>query len=243
MEIYPAIDLMQGRCVRLTGGDFDAPTFYDEDPFAVARACQTAGARWLHVVDLNGARDPANRQCRTIAALAAETSLKIQTGGGVRTADDVRELLSLGASRVIIGSLSVTDPELTKTILGKFGMEKIVLALDVRGDFENGFFVSTAGWQATSADRVETLLKKYAGLVKYILCTDISRDGKMSGPNPALYKFLCGEAPDMQFQASGGVAQLSDLDDLKASGAMATVVGKALYEKKFTLDEALKRVA
>jgi phosphoribosylformimino-5-aminoimidazole carboxamide ribotide isomerase len=243
MEIYPAIDLMHGKCVRLTGGDFDAPTFYEEDPFSVARNWQAAGAQWLHVVDLDGARDPKNRQFRTIAALAAETSLKIQTGGGVRTADDVREMLSLGASRVIIGSLSVTNPELTKTILTKFGPEKIVLALDARGDFEKGFFVSTAGWKDTSNMKIEVLLELYKGLVKHILCTDISKDGMLQGPNATLYHHLCKEAPDLKIQASGGVAQLSDLDDLKASGASAAIVGKALYEKKFTLDAALKKVA
>jgi phosphoribosylformimino-5-aminoimidazole carboxamide ribotide isomerase len=243
MDIYPAIDLMHGRCVRLTGGDFDAPTFYDDDPFTMARTFQDAGVEWLHVVDLDGARNPKNRQFRTIAALAAETSLKIQTGGGVRTGHDVNELISLGASRIIIGSLCVSDPELTKTLLKKFGEEKIVLALDVRGDFEKGFFVATGGWIDDSGEKVETLLERYEGLVRHVLCTDISRDGKLEGPNSKLYKYLHERTPSIRFQASGGVAQLSDLGDLKDSGASAAIIGKALYEKKFSINDALRTVA
>jgi phosphoribosylformimino-5-aminoimidazole carboxamide ribotide isomerase len=243
MKIYPAIDLMNGFCVRLNEGDFNARTNYSADPEEVAQAYKASGAEWLHLIDLDGARDPLKRQKSLITSLARNAGLKIQTGGGIRSKFDVEELLALGASRVIIGSLCVTAPQEAMTILKKHGPEKIVLAFDVRGDFENGFFVATTGWKETSSVRVEDLLKKYAGAAKHIICTDISRDGTLTGPNAALYKRLAELAPDMQFQASGGVAQLSDIDDLKNSSAAGVIIGKALYEKKFTLDEALKRAA
>jgi phosphoribosylformimino-5-aminoimidazole carboxamide ribotide isomerase len=243
MEIYPAIDLMQGQCVRLSGGDFDARTNYAEPPAAVAQGYAAAGAKWLHVVDLDGARDPKARQKSVIAAIAKASSLKMQTGGGVRSAEDVRELLALGASRVIVGSLCVKDPAAVKAMLKEHGAEKIVLALDVRGDFDKGFFVTTAGWKDTSAVAIEDMLAQYRGLARHILCTDISKDGKLAGPNTELYRRLAAAAPDMKIQASGGVSALADLDGLKASGAAGVVIGKALYEKKFTLVEALGKAA
>ncbi len=178
-----------------------------------------------------------------IAALVEKSALQVQTGGGIRAASDVDELLELGVARVIIGSLCVRDSKAVMAILDKQDPEKIVLALDVRGDFEKGFFVATAGWQDTSTAKVDDVINQYRHLARHILCTDISKDGKLQGPNTALYKYLCKLTPDMQFQASGGVSQLGDLDDLKASGAAGAIIGKALYENKFTLDEALRKVA
>jgi phosphoribosylformimino-5-aminoimidazole carboxamide ribotide isomerase len=243
MEIYPAIDLMDGRCVRLSEGDYKSRTDYNVAPLDMAASYKAAGARWLHVVDLDGAKDPAKRQKKMIAALAEKSALKIQTGGGVRSAADVDELLELGAKRVIIGSLCIKDPAMVMAILDKHGPEKIVLALDVRGDFEKGFFVATAGWQDVSSSKIDDVINRYKGKARHILCTDISKDGKLKGPNVALYKYLCEKHPDMQFQASGGVSTLADLDELKASGATGAIIGKALYENKFTLDEALRKVA
>jgi len=243
MEIYPAIDQMNGRCVRLSEGDYKARTDYDVAPLAMAASYKASGARWLHVVDLDGAKNPAQRQKTAITALVEESTLLVQTGGGVRAPADVDDLLALGASRVIVGSLCVNEPKTVMAILDKHGPEKIVLALDVRGDFDGGFFVTSSGWQDTSASRIEDIIRLYQGRARHILCTDISKDGKLKGPNVALYKFLCEQTPDMRFQASGGVTQLSDLDALKASGAAGAVIGKALYEKRFTLDEALRKVA
>jgi phosphoribosylformimino-5-aminoimidazole carboxamide ribotide isomerase len=243
MEIYPAIDLMDGKCVRLNEGDYNARTDYNIEPLAVATLYKAAGARWLHLVDLDGAKDPAARQKATIAALVEKSALLIQTGGGVRSATDADELLALGVARVIIGSLCVKEPETVMAILDKHGPEKIVLALDVRGDFDKGFFVATAGWQNTSTTKIEDILRHYHGRANHILCTDISKDGKLKGPNVALYKHLCEQYADMQFMASGGVATLADLADLKSSGAAGAIIGKALYEKRFTLQEALRKVA
>jgi phosphoribosylformimino-5-aminoimidazole carboxamide ribotide isomerase len=243
MEIYPAIDLINGRCVRLSEGDYNAQTNYDIDPLVMAASYKQAGARWLHLVDLDGAKDPAARQKKLIAALVEKSGLKVQTGGGVRSAVDVKELLELGVARIIIGSLCVRDVKAVMSIFEDPGPEKIVLALDVRGDFEKGFFVATAGWQDTSTSKVDEVIRQYRGTAKHILCTDISKDGKLKGPNVQLYKYLCTQYPEMQFQASGGVSQLDDLNELKAGGAAGAIIGKALYEKKFTLDEALRKVA
>jgi phosphoribosylformimino-5-aminoimidazole carboxamide ribotide isomerase len=229
--------------VRLSEGDYNARTDYNVDPLDVAASYKAAGARWLHTVDLDGAKDPAKRQKKLIAALAEKSGLKMQTGGGIRSAADVDELLGLGVERVIIGSLCVKDPITVSAILDKHGADKIVLALDVRGDFEKGFFVTTAGWQDISSSKIDDVIYRYKDKAKHILCTDISKDGKLKGPNVALYKYLCEKHPGMQFQASGGVSTLADLDALKASGAAGAIIGKALYEKKFTLAEALGKVA
>jgi phosphoribosylformimino-5-aminoimidazole carboxamide ribotide isomerase len=241
MEIYPAIDLIGGGCVRLTEGDFNARKNYDATPLAVAKSYEEAGAKWLHLVDLDGARDSKARQTALIAEIAKNTQLKIQTGGGVRSMDDVEQLLDLGARRVIIGSLCVKNPEATCSILEKFGKEKIVLALDVRGDFDNGFFIATAGWQENSNTRIESSLTQYNGLAEQILCTDISKDGKLKGANTDLYRHLVQTAPQFKFQASGGISELRDIDAVKESCAAALVIGKALFERKFTLREALER--
>ena len=243
MEIYPAIDLMDGRCVRLSEGDYKERTNYDVAPLDVAASYKAAGAHWLHAVDLDGAKDPATRQKKMIAALTEKSGLKVQTGGGVRSAADVDDLFKLGAARVIIGSLCIKEPMTVITAIEKHGSEKIVLALDVRGDFEKGFFVVTAGWQDVSPSKIDDVIYRYKGKARHILCTDISKDGKLKGPNVALYKYLCEKHPDMRFQASGGVSTLADLDELKASGAAGAIIGKALYENKFTLGAALKQVA
>ena len=239
MEIYPAIDLMQGRCVRLTEGDFDARTDYADDPADVAASYEQAGARWLHLVDLDGARDPARRQVEAIKKLASSIGLKIQTGGGVRSIQDVETLLGLGASRVVIGSLCVKNPDLTLDMLRRFGREKIVLALDVRGDGEQGYRVATAGWKDMSDSVIEEVIDNYRNHASHILCTDIGKDGRLEGPNVKLYRHLACLAPGLRFQASGGVANLKDLDQLKKTGVSGVIIGKALYEKRFTLQDAI----
>ncbi len=243
MELYPAIDLMDGGCVRLSEGDFEARTNYTVPPVEVAQQYEQAGARWLHVVDLDGAKDPAKRQRDVIAAIASGTKMNVQTGGGVRSAQDVQDLLDCGAARVVIGSLCVREPETVKALLQQHGPEKIVLALDVRGDFDKGFFIATAGWRETSSQRIEDILNAYRGFARHILCTDIAKDGLLAGPNVKLYEYLCRAAPDFAFQASGGVSNLSDLKALKGTGVAGAVVGKALYEGRFDLVDALKVVA
>ena len=240
MIIYPAIDLRGGRVVRLTEGKFDQETSYGTDPLAVARGFATAGATWLHVVDLDGAKDPAKRQTALVQTLARESGLKVQTGGGIRDEAQIEALLAAGAQRVIVGSLAAKQPELVRGWLKKFGPARIILSPDVRLDANGTPRVAAAGWQESTGVALDDLLHGYlpAGLI-HILCTDISRDGKLTGPNSALYAQLVKKFPALQIQASGGVSSLDDLRVLKTTGSAGAIVGRALYEKKFTLQEAL----
>jgi phosphoribosylformimino-5-aminoimidazole carboxamide ribotide isomerase len=240
MIIYPAIDLRGGRVVRLTEGKFDQEKSYGDDPLAVARSFRDAGATWLHVVDLDGTKDPAKRQTPLVEKLARESGLRVQTGGGIRDEAQVAALLSAGAQRVIVGSLAVRSPDLVRGWLKSFGPEKIILSPDVRADASGIMRVAAAGWQETTGVALDDFLTGYlsAGLV-HILCTDISRDGKLTGPNTALYATLVKKFPALQIQASGGVSSLDDLRALKATGSAGAIVGRALYENKFTLQQAL----
>lgn len=240
MILYPAIDLRRGRVVRLTEGSFDAEKAYHDDPTVVAREFAAAGSTWLHLVDLDGAKDPAQRQTSLVASVIRASGLRVQSGGGIREEAHVRTLLDAGVDRVIVGSLAVKQPDLVGRWLETFGPEKIVLALDVRLNAAGVPLIAVAGWQADSgislADTLRTFLPR--GL-KHILCTDISRDGKLTGPNFELYAQLRREFPTIETQASGGVSSLDDLRRLHREGAPGAIVGRALYEKKFTLPEAL----
>lgn len=240
MIIYPAIDLRGGRVVRLTEGKFDQEKSYGDDPLAVAKDFAASGATWLHVVDLDGAKDPARRQTALVQKLARESGLRMQTGGGIRDESQIAALLAAGAQRVIVGSLAAKQPELVRGWLKKFGAEKIILSPDVRLDADGTPRVAAAGWQESTGVALEDFLNGFlpAGLV-HILCTDISRDGKLTGPNSALYAQLTKKFPVLQIQASGGVSSLDDLRVLKTTGCAGAIVGRALYEKKFTLVEAL----
>ena len=240
MIIYPAIDLRGGRVVRLTEGKFDQEKTYGTDPVAVAQGFKFAGATWLHVVDLDGTKDPTKRQTPLVERLARESGLLVQTGGGIREEAQLAALLDSGVKRVIIGSLAVKQPDLIRGWLKKFGPEAIVLAPDVRLDAEGIPRIAAAGWQETTNVALDEMLTGFlsAGLI-HILCTDISRDGKLTGPNSALYAQLVKKFPSLQIQASGGVSSLEDLRVLKTTGSSGAIVGRALYENKFTLQEAL----
>jgi phosphoribosylformimino-5-aminoimidazole carboxamide ribotide isomerase len=240
MIIYPAIDLRGGRVVRLTEGKFDQEKSYGDDPLAVARGFQAAGATWLHVVDLDGAKDPARRQVALVERLARESGLQVQTGGGLRDESQVVALLNAGVQRVIVGSLAVRSPGLVRGWLRAFGPERILLSPDVRLDAAGVPRIATAGWQETTGVALDDFLAGYlsSGLV-HVLCTDISRDGKLTGPNTALYASLVKQFPSLLLQASGGVSSLADLRALRATGVAGAIVGRALYENRFTLKEAL----
>jgi len=207
---------------------------------AVARGFAAAGAAWLHVVDLDGAKDPARRQTALVLRLARDSGLQVQTGGGIRDETQVAALLAGGAQRVIVGSLAARDPVLVRGWLARFGGERIVLAPDVRLDATGIPRVAAAGWQESTGVALDDFLGGYAdaGLV-HILCTDISRDGKLTGPNTGLYAGLGAKFPALRLQASGGVSSLDDLRALRAAGAAGAIVGRALYEGKFTLQQAL----
>ncbi|MDC1383510.1 1-(5-phosphoribosyl)-5-[(5-phosphoribosylamino)methylideneamino]imidazole-4-carboxamide isomerase [Candidatus Puniceispirillum sp.] len=237
--IYPAIDLIDGNVVRLHKGDFNQLTKYGSDPVSVAKSYADSGAKWLHLVDLDGAKNPKNRQFSLIGKIIEGSGLKVQTGGGIRSFDDVKTLLGAGASRVVIGSLAVSDPKTTKGIFNAFGPEYICLAADVIWQ-NNGFYIAVSGWQEASSLGLFDFIKTYQdnGL-RHTLCTDINRDGTLVGCNRDLYQTVKQKFPDLQLQASGGISILNDLVGLTANGV---IIGKALYEKRFTLKQALETV-
>lgn len=238
MILYPAIDLLDGRVVRLHKGEFDAVTDYGDDPVAVAERFGEAGASWVHVVDLSGARDGARRQSETIRAIC-RTGLRIQTGGGVRSAEDVESLLAMDVERVIVGSLAVTEAETVRGWIGRYGAEHITLALDVRR-IGGQYRPALSGWTDLMMTTLDDVVKAYDGSgLANALVTDIGRDGDLSGPNLALYRGLVQRFPDVAWQASGGVASLGDIEAVRETGAAGAITGKALYEGRFTLAEAL----
>jgi phosphoribosylformimino-5-aminoimidazole carboxamide ribotide isomerase len=237
--VYPAIDLAGGECVRLRQGDFDAKTVYARDPLERARAFQREGAAWLHVVDLDGARDGKAAQTETILAIARETAMNVQVGGGVRDAEQIETLLSGGVDRVVFGSVAVEAPDRACAWLGRFGADRLVLALDVR--VEDGVpFPATRGWTAASEMPLWDWLEAYrdSGLA-HVLVTDIARDGTFAGPNVDLYREIVRRFPDVELLASGGVSGLADVHALGRVPVAGVVVGKALYEGRLTLAEAL----
>lgn len=238
MILYPAIDVLDGRVVRLEKGDFEAVTVYGDDPVAIARAYREAGAEWLHMVDLSGARDGARRQGGLVAKIAG-TGISVQTGGGVRSASDIEQILEAGAKRAVVGSLAVTDPHRVIGWINRFGSDRITAAFDVR--IVDGTPYPTAkGWTEQSARPLGALIEDYrrAELV-HALVTDIGRDGMLEGPNTQLYRDLATARPDLCWQASGGVSSLDDLKALKKTGAAGAIIGKALFEGRFTLEDAL----
>lgn len=238
MIIYPAIDVLDGRVVRLAKGDFNAVTDYGGDPVAAAEAWRDAGAEWVHMVDLSGARDGARRQHDLVAAVAA-TGLKVQTGGGVRSEADVEAILEAGAARAVIGSKAVSDPQSVIGWIVRFGAENIAAAFDVR--LEGGAVYPTLkGWTERSDRSLLELLADYklAGLA-HALVTDVERDGMMEGPNMALYADLATVRPEMGWQASGGVSGLEDVKALKSAGLAGVIIGRALFEQKLDLKDAL----
>lgn len=240
MIVYPAIDLRHGKCVRLSQGRFDQATTYADDPVVVARDFAAAGASWLHVVDLDGAKDGNAAQMKLVLRIAAESGLKVQTGGGIRSEAQIEACFAGGIARVVVGSLALTNPGLVATWLDRFGRDRIVLALDVRPAEDGSWPVATHGWQKESGKTLFDVIDEYgAAYMRHVLCTDVSRDGLLAGPNLDLYRALTQRYQKLRVQASGGVASVDDLARLKATGVAGAVVGKALYEGKVALAEAL----
>lgn len=238
MILYPAIDLLDGGVVRLLKGDFNAVTVYGDNPGAVAETFKTAGSDWIHVVDLAGARDGKRGQSAAIEAIAG-TGIKVQAGGGVRDTADIEALLEMGVSRVVIGSLAITEPETVLPWLDRFGAERVTLALDVQ--YINGDYrPAVRGWTDVLTVTIDDVIAAYSGCeLQHALVTDIARDGDLSGPNGQLYTRLMRAYPGIQWQASGGISSLQDIEALRESGCAGAVTGRAIYEGKFTLEEAL----
>lgn len=238
MLILPAIDLRQGACVRLTQGRFDAVTEYG-DPFERIRSFSDAGSAWVHIVDLDGARAREPVQHDLIARLVAETQLRVQSGGGVRTREHVATMLNAGVARVVVGSTAARDPESVRSWVAEFGSDRLCVALDVRAAADD-WEVAVDGWAVGAGVRLANALAQFPpGSLAHVLVTDISRDGALTGPNVGLMRAIRDARPDLALQASGGVSRLEDLSTLREAGASAAIVGRALYERRFTLEAAL----
>ena len=238
MLLMPAIDLRHGRCVRLFQGDFGAETRYEHEPHELLLRYRGFGATWLHVVDLDGAKDGVLANRSVIVALASQRAVRLQVGGGVRSAAVIEDLLRNGVERVVIGSAAVERPAEVAEWLNRFGSERICLAFDVRIDADGRPVPRTRGWtegsQVTLWDAIESFP---AGSVKHVLCTDIERDGALTGPNIDLYRTALQRFPKLAWQASGGVRDARDLQALAALGVAAAVSGKALLEERITPEE------
>ncbi|QQX78487.1 1-(5-phosphoribosyl)-5-[(5-phosphoribosylamino)methylideneamino]imidazole-4-carboxamide isomerase [Shewanella sp. KX20019] len=239
--IIPAIDLIEGQVVRLYQGDYNQQTTFDLSPLAQLQSYQEQGANLLHIVDLTGAKDPMKRQTRLIASLVRGLDTPIQVGGGIRTESQVSELLEIGVSRVVIGSLAVKEPELVKSWFLKYGSDAICLALDVNINEQGEKIVAVSGWQSGGGKTLESLVAEFETVgLKHALVTDISRDGTLKGANNALYQEISATYPDIVWQASGGIATLDDVSAVKNSGANGIIIGKALLIKQFTVEEAIE---
>jgi phosphoribosylformimino-5-aminoimidazole carboxamide ribotide isomerase len=242
MIIFPAIDLKGGQCVRLKQGDFDAVTIYESDPLKMAQKFTEAGAEWLHMVDLDGAKAGEMQQFDLVARVAKNTTLKVQVGGGVRNEKNVQSLLDAGVARVVVGSLAVKNRALVQGWLREFGAERIILAFDIR--YQDGEpEILTHGWQSGSDQTLWDVLDAYAdcGLTS-VLCTDVSRDGMLEGANNALYQTMQERWPQIEVLASGGVSGLQDLLDLAKLNVSGAIVGKAIYEGRIDLADAIRQV-
>ncbi len=238
MQLIPAIDLRGGRCVRLYQGDFDAETAYPVHPQILASRYRDWGADWLHVVDLDGARDGARLNRLPICEIAALDGLRVQSGGGVRDERTVQELLGAGIERVVIGSAAVSHSGEVESWLARFGAERIVLAFDVRLDRDAHPRLATHGWRDTSQWSLWDAVERFAPFgLRHVLCTDIGRDGALNGPNTELYELAVRRYPAIAWQASGGIRSSADLRALSSVGVASAISGKALLERHFTHEE------
>jgi phosphoribosylformimino-5-aminoimidazole carboxamide ribotide isomerase len=238
--VYPALDIREGRVVRLLQGDYAQQTTYGDDPLPRAKAFAAAGASWMHLVDLDAARAGGYTLAPLLSAIASESGLKVQTGGGIRRRDDVARLLDAGAARVVVGSVSVREPETVIGWLQAFGAERLTIALDARQADDGRWLQPVHGWTETADVTLDVLAQRYAQAgMRHLLCTDIARDGMLSGPNIDLYRHLSNLLPGVAVQASGGVRSAADVADAKAVGCGGAILGKALLEGRMTLQEAL----
>jgi phosphoribosylformimino-5-aminoimidazole carboxamide ribotide isomerase len=238
MRLIPAIDLKAGRCVRLLYGDFERETRYPEDPLLLAAKYRGLGADWLHVVDLDGAQggSPGNRAI--LARLAGQSAINLQVGCGLRDEASVAQMFELGIARVVIGSAALTHVETVRGWLDRFGPERVTLAFDVRLDGDGTPRVTTHGWQRQSELSLWSALANFNGSqLVHVLCTDVGRDGALTGPNVDLYREAVGHHPQIHWQASGGIRDAGDLRALSDAGAAAAISGKALLEGLIPAEE------
>jgi len=233
MEIIPAIDIIGGKCVRLTQGDYSQKTEYGDNPLEMAQEFEQAGIRRLHLVDLDGARGKRIINKAVLESVAQNTSLKVDFGGGVQSDEDIELAFQCGAAQVTGGSIAVRNPELFEKWLRLYGSEKIILGADAKDRK-----IAIGGWEETTASDVISFIQDYyAKGIRYVICTDVAKDGLLQGPSVALYKDILEEIPGIQLIASGGVSSIEDLEELEKCGVYGVIVGKAFYEGRISLAE------
>lgn len=233
MEIIPAIDIIDGKCVRLEQGDYDKITLYHKEPLEVAKKFEDAGLKRLHLVDLDGAKAGAVKNWKVLETIAARTSLIIDFGGGIKNEKDIAIVFNSGGALTTVGSIAVKNEEEFTMWLRKYGAEKFLLGADVKNEK-----IAVSGWQETTQIWIYDFIGKYVELgLNQIFCTDVSKDGRLEGPAVDLYKNIVSKFPELFFIASGGVSSLDDLEKLKEIGCKAAIIGKAIYEKKISLSD------
>ena len=233
MEIIPAIDIIGGKCVRLTQGDYSQMKTYSDSPVDMAKAFEDAGIRRLHLVDLDGAKKKEIVNAEVLEAIVRSTSLKVDFGGGIQADKDIELAFNLGASQITGGSIAVKNPKLFEEWINKYGTEKIILGADAKSRK-----IAVGGWEeSTELDLVEFIQSYVKKGIKYIICTDVAKDGLLQGPSTELYKEILAAVPGIKLIASGGVANLQDLEELEKIGVYGAIVGKAFYEGRVTLEE------
>lgn len=233
MKIIPAIDLIDGKCVRLTQGDYRQKKIYNENPLGIAKSFEDAGLQFLHLVDLDGAKAGKVVNWDVVETLSAKTNLSIDFGGGIKTTNEITRLLAAGVKQVNLGSIAVKNPALVFQWIEQFGTEKIILSADVKDQL-----VQISGWQESAALTIREFVQKYSEHgIETVTCTDITTDGMLTGPNISLYKKLILEFPTIKWIASGGVSGIHDVRELESVGVDGVIIGKAIYEGKISLDQ------
>jgi phosphoribosylformimino-5-aminoimidazole carboxamide ribotide isomerase len=236
MNIIPAIDIIDGKCVRLTQGDYGQKKIYDDNPVEVAKRYEDHGLRYLHVVDLDGAKSKHIVNIQVLEDITNETDLIVDFGGGVKSSGDIEKAYKAGASRITGGSIAVREPELFGDWINQYGPDKIILGADVKD--RN---IAVGGWLETSDQDIIAFIKYYTKKdIRFVICTDISRDGVLEGPAFDLYKELLAEFPGINLIASGGVGSIEDVEKLAETGVWGVIIGKAIYENRVALDDLVK---
>ncbi|KOY86234.1 1-(5-phosphoribosyl)-5-[(5-phosphoribosylamino)methylideneamino] imidazole-4-carboxamide isomerase [bacterium 336/3] len=236
VRFIPAIDIIDGKCVRLTQGDYSQKKIYNENPVEVAKSFENAGLQYLHLVDLDGAKQKKVVNYKVLEQIASQTSLKIDFGGGVQSNEDIQKVFDAGAKQITGGSIAVKNPDLFESWIERYGSEKIILGADVKNEK-----IAVGGWEETSELHIFDFLEKYlAKGIRYVICTDISKDGLLQGTSLELYQKILKKFPDIHLIASGGVSCMQDLDDLQKNGLEGAIIGKAIYEEKISLEELTK---
>lgn len=233
MRIIPAIDIIEGKCVRLTKGDYSTKKVYNENPLEIAKAFQDAGIQYLHVVDLDGAKANHIVNYKVLEEIASKTELQIDFGGGLKSDEDLRIAFESGAHQITGGSIAVKNPEIFENWIHNYGSEKIILGADC-----NNEKIAISGWQEESKLEVIPFIKEYHTKgIEYVICTDISKDGMLKGPSFDLYQRILAESPKTKLIASGGISKFDELPKLATMGCEGAIIGKAIYENRISLKE------